>query len=399
MNDSSTDENARPLLQQAEPTNIEFTLIVSADPLSKTYSVDTSGVPTVSKHPSLSRGVAQRVRICADAFATEFAALLTQLESDSCIVLGAMSDDVLGDFANITTKNRHRPNEDGDGSPLIWRGRDWLGYRAAKRGILGLDHDAKDMPLDLRERMDAHGGVLSVLHSICPALAAAGCVSRPSTSTGIVAVDTGATSSGGGWHIYVPIQDGGDAPDFIGRLHDHLVLSGWGYPFVSEAGSIQVRSLVDTAASGVGERLWFEADAILAGGIEYVAGSRDPVAIPGAILDTQQALAPLTAEEINRLRGIHAELRDSVADEAANKRQRHAERVRKQIVERGEDEASASGLIERLMDADARGILNGRHLLHLDDGRVVSIADVLADRDAFHRVTCADPLEPSYGGA
>ena len=63
----------------------------------------------------------------------------------------------------------------------------------------------------------------------------------------------------------MPILDGGDAADFVSRLHDRLVLAGWGSTFVSEAGSVQVRSLIDTSASGVGERLWFEADAIVGG--------------------------------------------------------------------------------------------------------------------------------------
>jgi Family of unknown function (DUF5906) len=376
------------------PAHIEATLIKSDDPLTKTYGISSDGVPEVCKQPFLCSGTAHRLYIPADSFATEFSKLLSDLHGQSCLVLGALHDDVVGDFADVTTRERHQPRDPGDGSPIIWRGKDWLGYRAGKPSTLGLDHDVKGIPLDLRERMDAHGGFLSVLYSICPALAAAACVSRPSTSTGIVAVDTGATSTGGGSHSYVPITDGGDAADFVGRLHDRLVLAGWGYAFVTEAGAVQIRSLVDTAASGSGERLWFEGNAILPDGLKYMAGSRDPVALPGPMLDTQQALSPLTPEEINRLREIDAALRASVADEAASKRQRHTERVRQQIVERGEDDASTADLVERLLDADARGVLTGRHVLNLDDGQIVSVADILADRAAYHRTTCADPLEP-----
>ena len=384
--------------QTTEPIYIEATLIKSDDPLTKTYGISSDGVPEVCKQPFLCSGTAHRVYIPAASFATELSELLSHLHDHSCLVLGALHDDVVGDFANVTTRERHQPRDPGNGSPIIWRGKDWLGYRAGKPSTLGLDHDVKGIPLDLRERMDAYGGFLSVLYSICPALAAASCVERPSTSTGIVAVDTGATSTGGGSHSYVPITDGGDAADFVGRLHDRLVLEGWGYSFVTEAGVVLIRSLVDTIASGSGERLWFEADAILPDGLEYVVGSRDPVAIPGAMLDTQQALAPLTPDEFARLREICEGLRASVADEAAIKRQSHTERVRKQIVERGEDDASTGDLVERLMNADARGILTGRHLLNLDDGRVASVRDVLDDRAAYHRTTCADPLEPTYGG-
>src|ERR1019366_4217339 len=173
-------------------------------------------------------------------FSAEFAAILDVLHPHACIVLGALSDQVEGDVADITTKDRHQPRASGDGSPLIWRGKEWLGYRAGQPGILGLDHDAKDLPDELRERVEQHGGLIAVLGSVCPALAASEYVARPSVSTGIVSTTTGKKSVGGGWHIYLPIMDGGDAQGFIERLHDRLVLAGWGFPFVSEAGSVQI---------------------------------------------------------------------------------------------------------------------------------------------------------------
>jgi hypothetical protein len=381
-----------------DPTLIEITLITSADPLTKTYCMNADGVPQVSQHPFLVNGMAHRARYHANTFGIEFAQLLQDLDTHECIVLGSMTDDVVGDIADITTKDRHRPRDAGVGSPLIYRGKRWFECRVGKPGVLGLDHDAKDLPSNLRERVEAQGGAMSVLHSVCPPLAGAACVSRPSSSTGIVAVDSGTASSGGGWHAYLITADCADAADFVSRLHDRLVLEGWGYAFVSDAGSVQVRSLIDTSASGSAERLWFEANAVLGDGLSHVAGARDPVAIAGGMLDTRVALPPLTTEEMDRVRGIQAELRASVAEEAAIKRQRHAERIREQIVRRGEDPSTAADLVERLLDADARGVLNGRHLLRLDDGRVVSVADVLADRVAFHRETCADPLEPEYGG-
>jgi hypothetical protein len=380
------------------PNSLEVTLIKSDDPLTKTYHVTEDGLPEVAKHPFLVTGKALRARFAPETFASEFPDFLASLDTNECIVLGAMSDDVLGDVADITTKERHQPRDPGDGSPLIWRGKDWLGHRSGRAAVLGMDFDTKGMPSGLRERVEASGGVLAVLHSICPGLRDATCVSRPSSSAGVVAVDSGATTQAGGSHSYVLIQDGGDAADFIDRLHNRLMLEGWGYAYVSEAGSILLRSLVDTSASGSGEWLWFEANALLPDGLAYVTGSRDPVASHGSILDTRQVLAPLSDEEMDRLRSTHAELRAGVAEEAATKRQRHAAHIREQIIQRGEDDASTGDLVERLLDADTRGVLTGRHLLNLDDGRVVSVGDIFADRDSFHRLTCADPLEPSYGG-
>ncbi len=203
---------------------------------------------------------------------------------------------------------------------------------------------------------------------------------------------------GGGYHVYIPTVDGGDAKAFVGRLHDRLVLAGWGFPFVSEAGSVQVRSLVDTAASGMGERLWFEASAVLGAGLEHVGQARAPESFRGRVLDTKDALPPLTADEQSKLRDIHMALRDSVASVAASKRQQHVEHIREQITQRGEDPTSATAVVARLVDADTRGVLNGRHPLHMDNGSIATVNDVLTNRSDYHMITCADPLEPSYGG-
>ena len=170
MDHSPVDDNRPPLPQPAKPLSMEFTVLLSADPLTKTYDI-SDGAPQVSRHPSLSRGLAQRVNIEADAFVAQFAELLVGLDFELTHRSGAMSDSVLGDIANITTRDRHRPDVAGDGSPLIWRGKDWLGYKAEKPAILGLDSDAKGMPADLRRRVEERGGVLSILQSICPALA------------------------------------------------------------------------------------------------------------------------------------------------------------------------------------------------------------------------------------
>ena len=384
--------------QTADLTTIELTLIESPDPLTKTYGITVEGLPAVIKHPYLYRGTATRLLVPTQSFTTDFAALLATVSTGQCIVLGAISDEIAGDSADITTKERHRPREAGTGSPLVWRGKDWFGYRCGRPAVVGLDHDPKGIPIELRCRVDAAGGWVEVLHGVCPAISAAACVSRPSSSTGVRVVETGKTTEGGGEHRYITVLDGGDSTNFVDLLHYRLILSGWGYPFVTDAGSIQIRSLVDTAASGIGERLWFEASAVLEDGLEHVFGARKPAPITGGMLDTKVALKPLTADEEVRLRQICVELRASVADEAAAKRKSHVGRIRQRIAQTGGDSGSADELVHDLLDAEERGILHGRHLLHLDDGRIVSVLEVMANRAAFHKVTCADPLEPEYGG-
>ena len=88
-----------------DPIWIESTLIASADPLTKTYCINADGVPQVSKHPFLAGGMAHRTRFHADTFTTEFAQLLTDLHNHECIVLGSMSDDVVGDKGQKVSRN------------------------------------------------------------------------------------------------------------------------------------------------------------------------------------------------------------------------------------------------------------------------------------------------------
>jgi Family of unknown function (DUF5906) len=377
---------------------VEFTLIDSADPLTKRYVVSADGSPQKAADPFLATGGATRFRVSVDDFSVDFVQVLGALNEKQCLVLGALSDKIAGEYANITTKRRHAPSEPGDGSPLIWRGKDWLGYRKGVPAVLGIDHDAKDLPSELRARLEAAGGLIEVLSAACPALRNVGYVARPSVSTGITVNGTGNRSAGGGLHIYIPIVDGEDAQDFIARLHNHLVLAGWGFPFVSDAGSISIRSLIDTAASGVGERLWFEAPAILGEGLAYEPGARDPYGRHGSLLDTRVAIASPSDQQAVSLRQIEQNLRASVLELANEKRHLRIERIGTEMNGLGQGTAGVDARVAQLRDADERGVLNGRHVLHIDDGRLVSVSDVLKDRGAYHRATCADPLEPEYGG-
>ena len=176
--------------QSSDSTSIELTLIVSTDPSDQVLWHQRRWRPAGVKTPLPGKRDGSPRTLPCRHVRHRVRATAADLDTHECIVLGAMSDDVAGDLADITTKDRHRPTEAGDGSPLICRGKHWLEYRAGKPGVLGLDHDAKDLPSDLRERVEAHGGAMSVLHSVCPALAGAACVSRPSTSTGTFGIDS-----------------------------------------------------------------------------------------------------------------------------------------------------------------------------------------------------------------
>jgi hypothetical protein len=378
--------------------SIELTFITSVDPLTKTYGTGENGLPEKESEPFLVEGNAARVHLSADAFAEQMSDILTAPRSNECLVLGTMSPDVADEMAEITTKGKHSPQERSGVIPLIWRGKDWLGYRDGVPAVLGLDHDAKDLPVELLARLRAEGGLLPVLERVCPAMASASLVSRPSVSTGIRCDDSGRVTPGGGLHVYLPVADGGDASSFVTRLHDRLLLSGWGLPVVTKSGRILIRSLVDTAASGVGERLWFEGAAVLREGLSHVTGARHPFVRSGCVLETRIAFAAMTDEDELRLRAIKDSLRASVEAEASEARKRFASALAETAESQGAQPGAVEEFVRRLQLAEERSVLTGKHELRLDHGEVVTVAQVLRDPASYHRSTCADPLEPEYGG-
>lgn len=379
---------------------VEVTLIRSDNPLTKTYtSIAPDGSPHVSGSPFLTHGTASRVQIPICGFAEEFSGLLADLHQNTCVTLGSLVDAVAGDNAKIVTRDRYQTGGANEGMPNIWRGKEWLGYVEGQPAVLGLDHDRKDIPDAVWERVQEDGGFFAILEAICPALSKASRVGRPSVSTGIAVTASGKVSAGGGLHMYLLILDGGDARDFAHRLHARLVLAGFCFPFVSKSGAIQIRSLVDLAASGCGDRLWFESKAVLrSDDLHHVAGARDPDVADGTLLDTRAALLPLSEAETDRLREVEGDLRASVTEVAQENRRQYREQFRDLIARSGGDVGSADGLAERLLISEETGVLTGNHPLYMDDGRVVTVAEVLSDRQAYHRSTCADPLEPDRQG-
>ena len=109
--------------------------------------------------------------------------------------------------------------------------------------------------------------------------------------------------------------------------------------------------------------------------------------------DVRRAKAD-TREEALAKRGAWADARLEEEAELALGSTATTTRVRQAV------EASvASGRRDRLMRiADAeRPVLAMAHVLHLDDGTRVTVGEVMRSPDRFEGVTCADPLEPSYG--
>jgi hypothetical protein len=244
--------------------------------------------------------------------------LLEGLALTEALVLRRMLGRAVGtDAADVVTDARLRamPTQadvsvSREGRPIISRSKRFLGHAAGQPAVLGLDRDARGMPAPVRERLERGGGLLAVLERVRLALAQAAVVIRPSVSTGLRDTASGQATPDGGLHVFVPIQDGGGAAAFMDRLHKRLVLAGFSFAFVRQERAVQIRSAVDTAASGRGGWIWYEAPSQPGPGLEHVPGARASTVREGGALDTCVALPPLTEAEERQLVLAEATLRD-----------------------------------------------------------------------------------------
>jgi hypothetical protein len=172
---------------------------------------------------------------------TDFAALIDGLNSVQAISLGRL-DEALPDQVTVVTKRNldTRPAQ-------IARTALFINYAEGKPALLLLDHDAKGMPRELRERLTQMGGFTPALCDVAPAIKdGVGLVYRLSTSAGISRTDTGEAFPGSdGRHLYVLVESGVDNERALRALHDRLWLSRFGWMNVGGAGQLLERSIVD----------------------------------------------------------------------------------------------------------------------------------------------------------
>ncbi|MER9950216.1 AAA family ATPase [Mesorhizobium sp. M0047] len=284
------------------------------------------------------------------------------------------------------------------GSDAISRSKSFFVHQECP-AVLGLDFDVKDWPAAIRDRVAATPGqITGVLTSVFPEFGAVCTVLRPSSSTGVINSQNGLTTgANSGQHRYIFVTDGSDIAPFADRLFARLVLAGFGFPFITKNGAVSVRTLIDKVATKGPERLWYEADALLDDvRLGYMTGAREPRIINpnGSFLDTRE-FATLSAEEESEFARQVDEIKRSCASEAQAIAGRYRAGEFERYVAAGEPRATAERIVSAALE---QSDLMGRFQINLDDGRCVTVAEILADPEKFHRKTCADPIEPEYGG-
>ncbi|UAB91538.1 AAA family ATPase (plasmid) [Ruegeria sp. SCSIO 43209] len=372
---------------EASAFPISYTIVENAQgALTKTYEADETGTPRAAHRGALSRGIARLESSSGSVndHLEQFENVLIDLKASEAIVTGVPILDGLewrlGTKADVE-----------NGEAEISRSSNCFVALPAP-SLMCLDLDTKTYPDAIHQRISEVGGVKAVLQSVFTGFQGAGCLSRPSASTGIENPLTGHETGSAGEHLYFVAADGSDVSDFAQRLHDRLVLSGWGWGEVSKSGRVMTRTLIDRSATSP-FRVVYEADAILRDMLEYKQPRRATVS-DGGLLDTS-ALTGLNDAETAALKETEAAIKDSKKAEAAAVRQEwKEERLRLSARERP-DSARAANEMERAVESDE---LSGEFEIQFDDGTCATVSEILANRKAFHKRTCADPMEPDYGG-
>jgi len=362
--------------------------------LTKTFGIGADGSPVSTKSAGIpARGTAERVPLTGSPgdIMRQLAAVLDLLGQDQALILA--------------------PPPDGRDKWVIVRSRDIVpGTSAIAKtaanfksrpgaSIFGLDFDMKAWPRDLQTKVaDFPGGLAGVLASVFPAFGRAACLSRPSVSTGIANIETGASTGHlSGLHTYYLARSGADVGSFATRLRQRLLLAGWGYGFITAAGTILVRTLIDEIATEDASRLWYEADPVLDDKrLRRETRCRDPRAAnpTGSIVDTA-SLAPLDADEVERLVEIEAEIKACRAAAARPIREAWQREYEHRLIAKGATPAHAAKVAGVAVE---HRVLAEEALVEMDTGGCVTVGEILAHPAGFHEGTCSDPIEPEYGG-
>lgn len=370
---------------------VAFT-IAEADeqPLTKTYDVGPDGWPRKARDAGMSAGRALRATLqgTASEMAEQLAGRLAGLSQRQAIILAPPPAG--RDVWSIVRKGEERPE-----AGSIARTKDYL-KRSEGPGLIALDFDGKTYPRAVLDRLESSKGVSAALATVFPAFAGAARVSRSSVSVGIRNKTTDVTTDGNsGRHHYYIASDASDAARFGKVLRDRLMLSGWGWGAVSKAGTVLLRTLIDVDVTTSGFRLVYEADAILDDPrLEHVAGAREPKIEKGGFLDTT-LLPDLTTDEAAEVARIEAAIKAGLREECAKVKTAWLKERGQEMEARGVDAAVAERVLSHACDTHE---LTGDFAIHLDNGDAATVRDILATPAKYHKATCADPLEPDYGG-
>ena len=359
-------------MSAAPPAPLPFTVITSTRPdrLTKVLSLNPDGTLRKVAAAAMSEGHARRATALNLRDLNDH---LTRLLPSQAVVWGLADRD---DVRVVTQEEQPRQPH------AIARDRNFLSYPRGP-GVMMLDHD-EVRPGTPGMTLDTLWGSLL---AACPALYAAPMLCRPSASAGVFAPDGREMSPLTRWRIYIAVANAAEIDEAGKRLATLLWAAGCGWFKVNRAGVALERTILDSSVWKP-EHLDFAAGAVLLDGL-----TRPPVpptfyAETAPLFDLAQIV--VTDEAQRSAADNKRTERAAVAAEVEATRENW---IRAEAAKRNMPLDAARRLFG---PASEHGELFGSFTLTMRDGQVITVADLLADPERWHKKRLHDPLEPDY---
>lgn len=313
----------------------------------------------------------------------QLAALLTSIRTDQALCASLPVDG--SSSGKIATKAELPAN-----SGALSRTKDCFALPVGVPGLITLDYDPHGTALFRDE-------LWSVLKAACPAVADCGVVWWCSGSSHIFSGDIEIQGLRG-QRLYLVATDGADVARFGEVLAKRLSLMGHARIDVSASGSLLERGIFD-AAMFQPARLDFIGGSVCHPPLAQRRGS--PVILSdGPPLDTRAAMPDLTAaEEARYLAAIDDAKAKAEPAAAAARAAWVASRIEggtARLVAAGVPSDQARERTERTLNSALSRVLMGDFELTLEGGKVVTVGEVLDNRERYHGALCLEPLNPGH---
>lgn len=255
-----------------------------------------------------------------------------------------------------------------------------------------IDYDArKDRPALSKQAL------IDAIHEAAPGLRAGSAIWWCSSSSYIYNGDTELNGLRG-QRLYLLVQDATDSKRALQTLNERLWLNGHGHIEVSKAGSLLTRCLADEAMSS-SARLDYIGPVVCEPPINQ-RRPRPEVISTGGWIDTKAAIPHLTPEEQQRYDALLREAKAAAQPEADSVRAERDEastsELSKRLIAEGIPEEAAQQRARSAVAAARGGELAGDFTIILDDGVVVTVSEILKQRETYDKRMCLDPTETEY---
>lgn len=352
----------------------EISVFESESPLAKSFWLDQSGELKKEGGGQLTKGYVARRSF---SYMSEFADFLLTLNGTHALAYGVSEHQE----ARVLSK-KSKDSEKGGDLPIITRTRENFSWPMGE-GIFLIDYDPpKDGPGLRREE------VYQAIIDACPGLEDAPAILWHSASSFLYNGDKQLKGEGG-YRIYIRVKDASDIPRSGKVLFKRLWLSGHGYIRITENGGLVERAPVD-AAVWQPERLDFAGGASCTPPI--VQRRPAPVVLnddfDSEAVDTRVAVPDLTEEEEAEYNGL--------VQAAKGRKKPQAKEIRKKWLENYLAHLSEEKREEIQTALDTHVLLPDFPLILSEDDSVVTVREVLANKEKYHKVFVRHPLEPDH---